>query len=124
MTTQISDELSWEYVSGREDAHGEYDPRQRFRIYRLCPGETEPDLIATCATEGAVGVALCTLGREGEFDPSEGDCSIGLLDLEGETGRKWLVKPWLASPGNVSVAGKVLRASRSDPKTTPKEVRQ
>jgi hypothetical protein len=88
--------LPWEYVSGREDANGDPDPSQRFRIYRLCPGETEPDLIATCGSESAVGVALCTLAREGEFDPENGDCAIGILDTEGETGRKWLIKPWLA----------------------------
>lgn len=101
-------ELEWESVSGRGDS------RQRYRIYRLCPGETEPELVATCASEEAVGVTLCTLGREGEFDPDKGDCSIGILDDMGETGRKWLVKPWLASPGNVSVAAKVLRTARSD----------
>lgn len=102
------EELSWELVSGRED------PRQRYRIYRLCPGDTDPELIACCETEAAVGVALCTLGREGEFDPDEGDCSIGVLDTEGETGKKWIIKPWLASPGNVAVAGKVLRTARKD----------
>lgn len=101
-------ELEWESVSGRGD------PRQRFRIYRLCPGETDPELVATCESEAAVGVTLCTLGREGEFDPDEGDCSIGILDQEGETGRKWLIKPWLASPGNVSVAARVLRTARAD----------
>ena len=100
-------ELEWESVSGRGD------PRQRFRIYRLCPGETEPELVATCASEEAVGVTLCTLGREGEFDPEEGDCAIGILDTEGETGRKWLVKPWLASPKNVSDAARVLRTART-----------
>lgn len=102
------DDLPWEEVSGRED------PRQRYRIYRLCPGDTEPQLLATCETEGDVGMAICTLGRDGEFDPDEGDCSIGILDTQGETGRKWLVKPWLASPKNVSDAGKVLRTARND----------
>lgn len=108
--TQLSEsnDLSWEEVSGRDD------PRQRYRVYRLCPGETEMELMATCATEGDVGMALCTLGRDGEFDPEEGDCSIGILDTMGETGQKWLVKPWLASPKNVSDAGKVLRTARDD----------
>lgn len=96
------DELSWEDISGWDD------PEQRFRIYRLCPGETDPELVATCATEAAVGVTLCTLGREGEFDPGAGDCAIGILDTEGEVGRKWIVRPWLASPKNVSDAAKVM----------------
>jgi hypothetical protein len=99
-------ELSWEEVSGRED------PRQRYRIYRLCPGEKDPELIATCGSEAAVGVTLCTLGRDGEFEPLEGDCSIGILDTQGEVGKKWLIKPWLASPKNLSDAGKVLRRAQ------------
>lgn len=98
-------ELEWERVSGRDD------PRQRYRIYRLCPGETEPELVATCESEEGVGVALCTLGREGEFDPDQGDCAIGILDTQGELGRRWLVRPWLASPGNLTVAGRVLRTA-------------
>jgi hypothetical protein len=105
MTPAVPD---WESVSGRGD------PRQRFRIYRLCPGDTEPELVATCASEEAVGVALCTLAREGEFDPMNGDCAIGILDEAGETGRKWLIKPWLANPANVSAAGRVLRTARAD----------
>jgi hypothetical protein len=104
--------LDWELVSGREDVNGEPDPEQRFRIYRLCPGDTDPELLATCATEGGVGVALCTLGREGEFDPDNGDCAVGVLDTMGEVGRKWIFRPWLASPANVSDAGKVLRTAR------------
>ena len=101
-------ELEWEMVSGRRD------PMQRYRIYRLCPGETEPELIACCATEAAIGVALCTLGREGEFDPENGDCAVGLLDTEGPVGRRWIFRPWLASPKNVSDAAKVLRSARGD----------
>jgi hypothetical protein len=99
-------ELDWDEVSGRGD------PRQRYRIYRLCPGETEPDLLATCESEEAVGVTLCTLGREGEFEPESGDCAIGVLDTEGEVGKKWIFRPWLASPKNASDAGKVLRRAR------------
>src|SRR5262245_29824555 len=97
-------ELEWEFVSGREDVDGEPAPRQRYRIYRLGPGETEADLLATCATEGAVGVALCTLAREGEFTPEAGDCSLGVLDTMGEVGQRWLFRPWLASPANISEA--------------------
>lgn len=112
MTSIRDDELEWEFVSGREDIDGEFDPRQRYRIYRLCMGEKEPELMATCENEEAVGVTLCQLGRDGEFDPTNGDCSIGVLDTLGETGRKWLIRPWMASPANVAVAGKVLAAAR------------
>lgn len=112
MTTKTIDALEWEFVSGREDASGDPDPRQRYRIYRLCPGDTEPELLATCASEAAVGVALCTMGREGEFDPDAGDCAVGVLDTMGEVGKKWIFRPWLASPGNVSDAGKVLRSAQ------------
>lgn len=107
-------ELNWEFVSGREDANGDPDPEQRYRIYRLCPGETEPELIACCGSEAAVGMALCTLGREGEFEPDAGDCSIGILDTFGETGKKWIVRPWMASPKNVSDAARVMRRSQGD----------
>ena len=110
--TMVEEGLSWELVSGREDVDGEPDPRQRYRIYRLCPGEVEPDLVATCESEAAVGVALCTMGREGEFEPEAGDCAIGILDTQGEVGQKWIVRPWLASPKNASDAGKVLRRAR------------
>lgn len=106
-------ELEWELVSGREDIHGEPDPEQRYRIYRLCPGDTEPQLLVTCGCEEAVGVALCTLGREGEFDFENGDCAHGCLDTFGEPGKRWLWRPWLASPKNVSDAGKVLRRAQS-----------
>jgi hypothetical protein len=102
--------LPWEQaeVGGREAL--DYP----LRIYRLCPGYTEPELIALCPDEAAVGVALCTLGREGEFDPDAGDCAVGILDTQGETGRKWIVRPWLASPGNLADAGRVLRSGRAD----------
>ena len=51
----------------------------------VCRGEGRTrDLIATCATPEAVGVALVTLGREGEWN----ECPVGILDTEGETRRK------------------------------------
>jgi hypothetical protein len=31
----------------------------------------------------------------------------------GEVGQKWIVRPWLASPKNVSDAGKVMRRAQS-----------
>jgi hypothetical protein len=82
------------------------------RPLQRCPdcrgeGRTRQE-VATCGTPEALGVAIVTLGREGEFD----DCPVGVLDSEGETGRKWLVSPWLPSPRNVSDAGRVLAKSR------------
>ena len=107
---------------------------ERFRLFRLCdcsacggsgrewnqgrlPAGRCPDCrgegrvreeLATCASPEAVGVALVTLAREGEWQ----DCPLGLLDSEGEKGKRWLILPWTASPRNVSDAGKLLRSSR------------
>jgi hypothetical protein len=116
--------LEWEAFDGRRD------PGQRYALYRLCEcgecggkGKTleEPfrcsqcrgegrtlQLLATCATEAAVGVSLVTLAREGEWE----ECPLGVLDRQGEPGQKWLVRPWLPSARNVSDAGRTLRASR------------
>lgn len=76
-------DLSWEEVSGRDDI------RQRFRIYRV-GRDGEPELVATVGTEEGVGVAFCTLAREGEFE----DGCAGLLDAFGEKGKRWLLLPW------------------------------
>jgi hypothetical protein len=65
-------------------------------------------LVATCEDEASVGVALVTLGREGEW----ADCPFGLLDKQGEKGKKWLVSPWLPSARNVSDAARVLASSK------------
>lgn len=116
----------------------EADSQERFRLYRLCPceqcagrgyetamgtdaplstrtrcGECRGEgkvrqLVATCATPADVGVALVTLGREGEW----ADCPFGCLDTMGEPGEKWIVKPWLASPRNVSDAGRLLNQAK------------
>jgi len=75
-----------------------------------CRGEGRTrQLIATCATPEAVGVALVTLGREGEWN----ECPIGVLDTLGEKGAKWIVRPWLPSARNVSDAGKLLRSQQT-----------
>ncbi len=112
----------WNHTAERQD------PDQRFFVYLLCDcdvcdasgkvdGERCPDcrgegrtqdLRATCATEQAVGVTICTLGREGELD----DCPCGILDTQGEPGQKWILKPWRASPREVSDAGRVLAKSK------------
>lgn len=108
------------------------DSAERFRLFRLCDCTTcggrgrnpENDYrdrcpecrgegrvrqeVATCATPEAVGVAIVTLAREGEFE----ECPLGLLDYEGEVGLKWLVRPWLPSARNVSDAGRTLAKSK------------
>jgi hypothetical protein len=75
-----------------------------------CRGEGRAlDLVATCGTPEAVGVALITLGLEGEWD----ECPIGIMHRpEGENGR-WIVKPWLPSARNVSDAGRTLARSKN-----------
>lgn len=101
-------------VSSWEDYDGRADPEQRFALYRLCPGvEREKELLATCASPEALGVAIVTLAREGELEEDGAPCRIGVLDRMGEKGQRWLVRPWGPSPRNASDAGKVLRASRN-----------
>lgn len=95
-------DLDWDTFSGRGD------PEQAYRLYRVCPGETTPELLATCGSPEALGVAICTLGAEGEFL----DCAAGVLHTEGEPGKRWLLKPWRAMPKEASMAGKVLRSAR------------
>ena len=74
-----------------------------------CSGEGRVrELIATCGSPEALGVAIVTLGREHEFD----ECPIGVLDTFGEKGERWLVRPWLPSARNVSDAGRVLGSAR------------
>jgi hypothetical protein len=112
--------------------------QERFALYRLCEcttcggsgkgifsvggqskcaecrgeGRTR-DLIATCATAEAVGVALVTLGREGEWE----GCPVGLLDRMGAEGERWLLRPWSPSARNVSDAARVLAKSKTKEKT-------
>ena len=101
---------SWDDFSGRGD------PAQRFRIYCRSHDGTLT-LVATCGTEEAVGVTICTLGREHEFD----DCALGVLDEMGEKGERWIVRPWEASAKNTSDAGRVLARSKSRP-TSPGDI--
>ena len=78
---------------------------------QVCRGEARTrELIATCATPEAIGVALVTLGREGEWE----GCPIGILDTLGETGQKWIVRPWLPSSRNVSDAARTLANSKKE----------
>lgn len=91
---------TWEEFSGRGD------PAQRFRIYCRAHDGTL-SLVATCGSEEAVGVTICTLGREGEFD----DCALGVL----EDGGSWIIRPWEKSAKNVSQAAKDLARSKRKP---------
>jgi DnaJ-class molecular chaperone len=133
---------------------------ERFRLFRLCTcilcagrGKVHhhPDAkpyrcedcrgegrvrqeLATCATPEAVGVALVTLAREGEFE----ECPVGILDTEPaceECGGRavyyaehrvcnvcmgsgikstgtWLITPWLPSARNVTDAARTLAKSK------------
>jgi hypothetical protein len=76
--------VPWEDVAPRR-------PEERYRIYRLTDGD-ERELLATCETPAAVGVALCTLAEEGEFKRS----AVGVLDTGGtdEKPGHWVINPW------------------------------
>jgi len=80
-------------VGAEEDRrYDEHVPRgtgwHRFRIYRLRAGELE--LVASAPYPDAMGVALCTLHGESEFDI---DDSVGVLDTASDPGH-WIVSPW------------------------------
>lgn len=66
------------------------DPAQRFRVYRLNALDPEPHLLATCETPAAVGVTVCQLAGEGEFERA----ALGVLDTQAEPGKKWTVNPY------------------------------
>ena len=109
--------------------------RCRFGLYRLClcpecdgRGYMRPDIkrdkcpecrgegrvrqeVAECDTPEAVGVALVTLAREGEWE----GCQFGLLDREGETGKRWLILPWPDTARTVTAAAKLLAGSKRKP---------
>ena len=97
---------------------GTYIPKQEaYTRCRDCRGEGRVrQEIATCATPEAVGVAIVTLAREGEWD----ECPLGLLDSEGEKGRKWLILPWMPSAREVSAAARTLAKSKRT--STPTDI--
>lgn len=70
--------------------------------------------VASATDEASLGLALVTCAREGEWSECLG---FGLLDREGETGQKWLVRPWQPSTRNVSDAARVLAKSKTKEKT-------
>jgi hypothetical protein len=91
---ETEDEVGWRFGTKRCDA---------------CRGEGRiRELVATATDPESMGVALVTLGREGEWD----ECPIGILDTEGETGKKWLVSPWQPSARNVTDAARTLAKSK------------
>lgn len=122
-------------IAGRH-VTAEPDPPERYHLYRLCECTTcggtgkDPDwtkddrvsarcqdcrgegrtrdLVATAGSPEAVGVAIVTLAREGEFT----ECPFGLLDSMGETGQKWLILPYGPSARNISDAGRTLAKAR------------
>lgn len=71
------------------------DKKNRYRIYRVKDGG-DPELVATCRTQGSIGTTIVTLGKEGEFL----NYCIGILDAldhkntKGEWVGKWIVLPW------------------------------
>lgn len=68
----------------------ERDNPERFRIYTR-GADKQVRCVASCADPAAVGVALVTLGGEGEFE----GFSVGILDRpDPEQTGKWLVSPW------------------------------
>jgi DnaJ-class molecular chaperone len=116
----------------------------RGRVTEKCPecrgeGRTRVE-VATAQTPEAVGVALVTCAREGEWLDEYGDpCAFGLLDRTPEcetcdggiqrywedatvcpdckgSGVKptgtWLLLPWLASPRNVRDSARTLARSK------------
>ena len=81
-------ELSYDEITGRGD------PKHRYRIYRLHSTDDSPYLLATCDSEEAVGVSVCTMAREGQLM----DAAVGILDTMGEKGQRWLTNPYSPAP--------------------------
>ena len=72
--------------------------------------------VASCESPEAVGVALVTLAREGEWlDENGNPCGLGILDREGEKNQRWLISPWQASARNVTDAARTLAKSKKRP---------
>lgn len=86
---------------------------EQYRISRrTAHGDLE--IVATCGTKEAIGVALVTLGEEGEFD----GCTVGVLHkpFEDKPGT-WIVNPFPAIPRSGDTAsGKKSRQSEKSRK--------
>jgi len=82
--------------------------KERYGIFRVRDGG-RPELIATCRTRGAIGVALCELGADGEFV----DHCVGLMDgrdhknTKGEWVGEWLVLPWFSKAAVRKLKGRL-----------------
>lgn len=63
-------------------------PETRYRIYTRVYDDLR--CIAAAATPEALGVALVTMGLEGEFD----GFLVGVMDRPGDEPGTWIVKPW------------------------------
>lgn len=76
--------FDWEDLAPRR-------PEERYRLYRKAAGK-DLQLVATCATPEAVGLTLCTLADEGEWERA----NVGVLDIEGGNNGagRWLVSPF------------------------------
>lgn len=72
---------------------------ERYRLFRVRNGGP-PEIVCTVSSMEAVGVALCTLGAEGEWDDvcvGVQDCLARWDDKQDKWVGKWLVKPWVAA---------------------------
>lgn len=63
-------------------------PATRYRIYSRVYDDLR--CIAAAPTPEALGVALVTMGEEGEFDGK----LVGVMDRPGDEPGTWIVKPW------------------------------
>lgn len=142
MTRNVTRTSGTNSTTDGESTPSDAEMEERFRLYRLCTcgecggtgkadhddlgigvkttrrckecrGEGRAlDLVATAGTPEAVGVALVTLGREGEWK----ECPVGVLDTLGAKNEKWILSPWLPSPRNISDAARTLaHAPRKNP---------
>lgn len=77
----------------------EWDPRQRFRPYRLRGRQQDWLAAAGCPTQDGVGTMLLTLKEDGEFTDND---RVGILDTaaweEGEAAT-WLINPHATGMG-------------------------
>lgn len=91
--------------------------REQFRIYRR-DAQGELGLVATCGSKGAVGVALVTLGEEGEFE----GCTVGVMHRphEDKPGR-WLANPYPAGIPRTGDRGKSGKRRKLEGKHSNKE---
>ena len=121
------------------NAEPEYDPRERYVLYRLCDCPTcegkgkareleHPDYLAIgwrkcsdCRGEGRIRQEVATCESPEAVgvalvtlarEDEFAECPIGLLDRGGEVGHKWLIRPWLPSARNVSDAARTLAKSK------------